>query len=123
MAPGDMIVLNDPYRGGTHLPDITLVAPVFGEASASRPTFFVANRAHHADVGGMTPGSMPLATSVIQEGIRIPPVKLVQGGELDTDLWELILANVRTPTERRGDMEAQLAANRIGERQITGDGS
>lgn len=118
MESGDMIVLNDPYRGGTHLPDITLVAPVFGEASASRPTFFVANRAHHADVGGMTPGSMPLATSVIQEGIRIPPVKLVQSGELDTDLWELILANVRTPTERRGDMEAQLAANRIGERRL-----
>ena len=91
---------------------------VFGETSASRPNFFVANRAHHADVGGMTPGSMPLATSVIQEGIRIPPVKLVQAGEIDTDLWELILANVRTPTERRGDMEAQLAANRIGERRL-----
>ena len=118
MEPGDMIVLNDPYRGGTHLPDITLVAPVYGETSASKPTFFVANRAHHADVGGMTPGSMPLATSVIQEGIRIPPVKLIRGGEIDTDLWELILANVRTPDERRGDMEAQLAANRIGERRL-----
>ncbi len=118
MEPGDMIVLNDPYRGGTHLPDITLVAPVFGEESTSSPIFYVANRAHHADVGGMTPGSMPLATSVIQEGIRIPPVKLVRGGELDSDLWELILANVRTPTERRGDMEAQLAANRIGERRL-----
>ncbi len=119
MTPGDMIALNDPYRGGTHLPDITLVAPVFGDASASSPTFFVANRAHHADVGGMTPGSMPLATSVIQEGIRIPPVKLIRGGELDTDLWELILANVRTPEERSGDIEAQLAANRIGERRLT----
>ena len=118
MKQGDVIVLNDPYRGGTHLPDITLVAPVFGEASASNPNFFVANRAHHADVGGMTPGSMPLATSVIQEGIRIPPVKLIRGGQLDTDLWELILANVRTPTERRGDLEAQLAANRIGERRL-----
>ena len=118
MEPGDMIVLNDPYRGGTHLPDITLVAPVYEDESASKPTFFVANRAHHADVGGMTPGSMPLATSVIQEGIRIPPVKLIRGGEIDTDLWELILANVRTPDERRGDMEAQLAANRIGERRL-----
>lgn len=118
MAPGDMIVLNDPYCGGTHLPDITLVAPVFGDESVSEPTFYVANRAHHADVGGMTPGSMPLATSVIQEGIRIPPVKLVRSGELDTDLWDLILANVRTPIERRGDMEAQLAANRIGERRL-----
>ena len=128
LAPGDMIALNDPYCGGTHLPDITLVAPIFvGEngrdrdrnrALPSKPTFFVANRAHHADVGGMTPGSMPLATSVIQEGIRIPPIKLIRGGQLDTDLWELILANVRTPTERRGDLEAQLAANRIGERRL-----
>ena len=118
MAPGDMVVLNDPYHGGTHLPDITLVAPVFGDASVSSATFYVANRAHHADVGGMTPGSMPLATSVIQEGIRIPPVKLVRGGKLDTDLWDLILANVRTPIERCGDMEAQLAANRIGERRL-----
>ena len=122
MAPGDMIALNDPYSGGTHLPDITLVAPVFsnenGNESESKPIFFVANRAHHADVGGMSPGSMPIATSVIQEGIRIPPVKLIRGGELDTDLWELILANVRTPEERRGDMEAQLAANRVGERRL-----
>ena len=129
MVPGDMIALNDPYRGGTHLPDITLVAPVFGSFSRSesdekekqgknRPVFFVANRAHHADVGGMSPGSMPIATSVIQEGIRIPPVKLVRGGALDTDLWELILANVRTPEERRGDIEAQLAANRVGERRL-----
>ena len=122
MAPGDMIALNDPYRGGTHLPDITLVAPVFSDEKISnekkRPIFFVANRAHHADVGGMAPGSMPIATSVIQEGIRIPPVKLIRVGELDTDLWELILANVRTPEERRGDMEAQLAANRVGERRL-----
>ena len=122
MAPGDMVVLNDPYCGGTHLPDITLVAPVFSDEKSddgeTRPVFFVANRAHHADVGGMTPGSMPIATSVIQEGIRIPPVKLIRGGQLDTDLWDLILANVRTPEERRGDMEAQLAANRVGERRL-----
>ena len=118
MMPGDMIALNDPYRGGTHLPDITLVAPIFSDEDGSKPVFFVANRAHHADVGGMTPGSMPIATSVIQEGIRIPPVKLIRGGALDTDLWEFILANVRTPEERRGDMEAQLAANRVGERRL-----
>ena len=117
MEPGDMIALNDPYRGGTHLPDITLVTPIFVEEDA-KPTFFVANRAHHADVGGMTPGSMPLATSVIQEGIRIPPIKLIRRGQLERDLWELILANVRTPIERRGDLEAQLAANRIGERRL-----
>ena len=122
MAPGDMIALNDPYRGGTHLPDITLVAPVLSnhreKDTKNQPIFFVANRAHHADVGGMSPGSMPIATSVIQEGIRIPPVKLIRGGELNTDLWELILANVRTPEERRGDIEAQLAANRVGERRL-----
>lgn len=118
MEPGDMIALNDPYSGGTHLPDITLVAPVYCDKTVNRPTFYVANRAHHADVGGMTPGSMPLATSVIQEGIRIPPVKLIRKGDIDYDLWELILANVRTPIERRGDIEAQLAANRIGERRL-----
>ena len=122
MVPGDMIALNDPYSGGTHLPDITLVAPVFSNegtgGAEKRPVFFVANRAHHADVGGMSPGSMPIATSVIQEGIRIPPIKLIRGGELDTDLWEFILANVRTPEERRGDMEAQIAANRVGERRL-----
>ncbi len=122
MVPGDMIALNDPYRGGTHLPDITLVAPVFSseqaESARRHPVFYVANRAHHADVGGMRPGSMPIATSVIQEGIRIPPVKLIRGGELNRDLWELILANVRIPEERRGDIEAQLAANRVGERRL-----
>ncbi|MFB3041032.1 MAG: hydantoinase B/oxoprolinase family protein [Candidatus Poribacteria bacterium] len=116
MSPGDMVILNDPFRGGTHLPDITLVAPVFVESTS--PAFFIANRAHHSDVGGMTPGSMPLSRSVIQEGIRIPPVKLIQGGELNTDLWDLILANVRTPVERRGDIEAQIAANQIGERGL-----
>ena len=118
MVQGDVVVLNDPFRGGTHLPDITLVAPVFGVSSDDRPNFYVANRAHHADVGGMTPGSMPLATSVIQEGIRIPPVKLIRNGEIDDNLLDLILANVRTPLERRGDLEAQLAANRIGERRL-----
>ena len=118
MDQGDVVVLNDPFRGGTHLPDITLVTPVFNDTSDSEPDFYVANRAHHADVGGMTPGSMPLATSVIQEGIRIPPVKLLQGGKIDQDVLSLILANVRTPIERQGDIEAQLAANRIGERRL-----
>lgn len=117
MERGDVVILNDPYQGGTHLPDITLVSPVFGD-NDDEPYFYVANRAHHADVGGMTPGSMPLATSVIQEGIRIPPIKLFQQGKLDTDIWDLILANVRTPAERGGDLEAQIAANRIGERRL-----
>ncbi len=118
MAQGDVVVLNDPFRGGTHLPDITLVTPVFSDNSTGEPDFYVANRAHHADVGGMTPGSMPLATSVIQEGIRIPPVKLLQADEINDDVLQLILANVRTPIERQGDIEAQLAANRIGERRL-----
>jgi N-methylhydantoinase B/oxoprolinase/acetone carboxylase alpha subunit len=117
MQRGDIVVLNDPYRGGTHLPDITLVAPVF-YGSSSKPLFYVANRAHHADVGGMTPGSMPLSTSIFQEGIRIPPVKLVRAGELDREVMDLILSNVRTPEEREGDLSAQIAALRTGERRL-----
>ena len=73
-VPGDLVILNDPYLGGTHLPDITLVSPVFIPADAAEPAFFVASRAHHADVGGMSPGSMPLSTELYQEGIIIPPV-------------------------------------------------
>jgi N-methylhydantoinase B/oxoprolinase/acetone carboxylase alpha subunit len=117
MEPGDMVVLNDPFRGGTHLPDITLVQPVYGEGG-DKPVFYVANRAHHADVGGMTPGSMPLAESVFQEGIRIPPVKLVRRGEVVRDVMDLILLNVRTPVEREGDLTAQIASNRTGERRL-----
>ncbi|MCA2970014.1 MAG: hydantoinase B/oxoprolinase family protein [Acidobacteriaceae bacterium] len=106
-GPGDIVILNDPFRGGTHLPDITAVAAVFVPGE-SRPAFYVANRAHHADVGGMSPGSMPLAREIYQEGIRIPPIKLVRGGAMDEPLLELLLANVRTPEERRGDLTAQL---------------
>ena len=143
MAPGDVVMVNDPFRGGTHLPDITLVEGVFlGEsASASdpaggtpvptstaaqelqastKPAFYVANRAHHSDVGGMTPGSMPLATSIYQEGIRIPPVRLVRGGEIQRDILDLVLANVRTPIEREGDLTAQIASNRTGARRLLG---
>ena len=96
MAPGDIVVLNDPFRGGTHLPDITLVSPVYIGRGA-RPSFYVANRAHHSDVGGMTPGSMPLAREVYQEGLIIPPVKLARRGEIVPDVLSLLLANVRTP--------------------------
>jgi N-methylhydantoinase B len=116
LAPGDMLLLNDPYRGGTHLPDITLVTPVY--LDDDRPTFFLANRAHHADVGGMSAGSMPLSTEIFQEGLRIPPVKIVRGGEIDPELLALLLANVRTPVEREGDLSAQIAANRTGERRL-----
>lgn len=116
-APGDVAILNDPYRGGTHLPDITLVTPVFLPDKA-RPFAFVASRAHHADVGGVSPGSMPIATELIQEGIVIPPLKLVEGGRVNQGLLDLLLANVRTPEERRGDLRAQLAANATGVRRL-----
>jgi len=110
-SEGDLVILNDPYRGGTHLPDITCISPLFHQG---RLIFLVANRAHHADIGGMTPGSMPLATEIYQEGIILPPVKLVRRGQLDEALLALILANVRTPEERRGDLLAQMAANEKG---------
>ena len=107
LAPGDVAILNDPFRGGTHLPDITAVSGVFVKGSR-KPAFYVANRAHHADVGGMSPGSMPLAREIYQEGIRIPPVLLARGGRCDRELLDLILANVRTPVEREGDLLAQM---------------
>ena len=112
MAPGDVVMLNDPFRGGTHLPDITLVAPVF-LGRERRPTFFVANRAHHSDVGGMSPGSMPVAREIYQEGLILPPVRLVERGKMVRDILAMVLANVRTPDEREGDLTAQLAANRV----------
>jgi N-methylhydantoinase B/oxoprolinase/acetone carboxylase alpha subunit len=117
LEPGDSVVLNDPFRGGTHLPDITLVSPVFVKGRG-RPAYFVANRAHHSDVGGIAPGSMALATEIFQEGIIIPPVRLVRRGRIDRDVLSFVLANVRTPEEREGDLTAQLAANRIGERRL-----
>jgi N-methylhydantoinase B len=113
MEPGDVVILNDPFAGGTHLPDLTMVAPVFAR-NEKRPIAFVANRAHHADVGGMTPGSMPLSTDIFQEGIRIPPVKLVRRGKIEQDIWQLLLNNVRTPQEREGDLKAQWGSLRVG---------
>jgi N-methylhydantoinase B/oxoprolinase/acetone carboxylase alpha subunit len=117
MEPGDTVILNDPFRGGTHLPDITMVTPVY-IPGRRRAAFFVANRAHHSDVGGMAPGSMPLATELFQEGIIIPPVKLVRSGRIDQDLLNFSLANVRTPEVRDGDLTAPLAANRIGQKRL-----
>jgi N-methylhydantoinase B len=117
LAPGDIALLNDPFRGGTHLPDITMVAPVFLSRSA-KPAFYVANRAHHADVGGMFPGSMGLCREIAQEGIRIPPVKLMQRGAIDRQVLDILLANVRTPREREGDLTAQLGACRIGVERV-----
>ncbi|MCU1285143.1 MAG: 5-oxoprolinase (ATP-hydrolyzing) [Acidobacteriales bacterium] len=117
LGPGDVAMLNDPFRGGTHLPDITLVAPVFVEPkkkAKSAPDFYVASRAHHADVGGTYPGSMGLCTEIYQEGFRIPPVKLMAGGEMQRDVLALLLSNVRTPKEREGDLGAQIAACHTG---------
>lgn len=106
--PGDVFLLNDPYAGGSHLPDLTLVEAI---GVAGRVVGYAAVRAHHADVGGMSPGSMPQgATELVQEGIVLPPVRLVKQGVLDEELLGLVLANVRTPDERRGDLRAQLAA-------------
>jgi N-methylhydantoinase B len=130
LQPGDVIVLNDPFRGGTHLPDITMVSPVFlppaisssisEEIGGSRKGLmgFVASRAHHADVGGMTPGSMPVAREIYQEGLILPPVKLVRAGQMDEGILALILANVRTPQERSGDLWAQIAANQRGTERL-----
>jgi N-methylhydantoinase B len=115
--PGDVAIVNDPFAGGSHLPDITLAAPVFLDGD-STPQFFVANRAHHADVGGMTPGSLPLSREIYQEGLIVPPLKIVDGGRWNEPLLQLILRNVRTPQERRGDFEAQRAALAVGERRL-----
>jgi N-methylhydantoinase B len=116
-AAGDIAVLNDPYAGGTHLPDITMVLPVF-VAGRDRPAFFVCNRAHHADVGGAYAGSMGLAREIFAEGIRIPPVRIVRGGKIDREMLALILLNVRTPREREGDLDSQIGACRVGERRV-----
>jgi N-methylhydantoinase B len=129
IGPGDVVALNDPFAGGTHLPDVTLIASVssgqWAVSSGQRkqlhtahrtlPTlFYVANRAHHADIGGATPGSMGLATDVYGEGVRIPPIHLVRAGEICDDVMKLILANVRSNKERRADFEAQIGSLRTG---------
>jgi N-methylhydantoinase B len=114
--PGDVFAINDPYSGGTHLPDITLVSPI---AREGRIIGYAVTRAHHSDVGGMRPGSMPSdSREVYQEGLIIPPVRLVRGGEYVDDVLDLVLANVRTPAIRRGDLRAQIAGNRIAEERI-----
>ena len=152
LGPGDIAMLNDPYAGGTHLPDVTLVMPVFGSGSLSRhvlastmlkvdepqqpcssarrpsgaerkgwtqsPFYYVANRAHHSDIGGAVPASMGLSEEIYQEGLRIPPVFIARHGKLQRDILAMLLANVRTPREREGDLTAQIAACRLGERRL-----
>lgn len=122
---GDMFILNDPFLGGTHLPDITLVSPVFinlGSKVTVDSSYeligYVASRAHHADIGGMSPGSMPVAKEIYQEGLIIPPLKLLSKGEINQSVWDILLANVRTPEERAGDLWAQIAANNLGSRRM-----
>ncbi|HXM62621.1 MAG TPA: hydantoinase B/oxoprolinase family protein [Terriglobales bacterium] len=125
LGPGDVAMLNDPFRGGTHLPDITLVAPVHvrpgnprSKAKNMRPDFYVASRAHHADVGGANPGSMGLCREIYQEGLRIPPVKIIREGKMQSDVLALLLSNVRTPQEREGDLRAQIAACHTGAQRL-----
>ena len=117
IKPGDMFLANDPYNGGgSHLPDLNLVAPVFHEG---RIVAYVANIAHHADVGGMVPGSeAAVCDSIFQEGLRLPPVRFVSEGEVSRDIFGIVLLNSRTPEEREGDLNAQLAANYVGIRAI-----
>jgi len=139
LGPGDVAMLNDPFRGGTHLPDITLVAPVYmrhrkrgqgahataGEDTGAThnrhgksPDFYVASRAHHADVGGTYPGSMGLCREIYQEGLRIPPVRIMHAGKVERDVLALLLNNVRTPNEREGDLGAQIAACHTGAERL-----
>jgi len=113
--PGDLAILNDPYLGGTHLPDVSIIAPVF---SGRTLIGFAASRAHHSDIGGMSPGSMPLSRELLQEGVVIPPLMLRRRGRMNEELYALILRNVRTPGERRGDFEAQIAACEVGARRM-----
>ena len=126
LRPGDIAMLNDPFAGGTHLPDITLVMPVFAAGTPAlergrdirKPAFYVANRAHHADIGGAQPASMGLSEEIYQEGLRIPPVALARAGKIQPDVMRMLLANVRTPREREGDLTAQVAACLLGERRL-----
>jgi N-methylhydantoinase B len=118
LGPGDTVIMNDPFCGGTHLPDVSLISAAC--APDGERLGYVMSRAHHADIGGMSPGSMPLSTEIFQEGVIIPPVLLVEQGRLNEPLMQLVLRNVRTPEERRGDFEAQLAAQRVGQMGMAG---
>ena len=114
--PGDVFVLNDPFAGGTHLPDVTLVSPIAPDEAV---VGYAVSRAHHADVGGMAPGSMPAgARDIQQEGLRVPPTRLVAGGERVDAVRDLLEANVRSPAQRRADLRAQLGANERGAERV-----
>ena len=120
LRPGDIVILNDPYMGGSHLPDITLVAPAYIDGDdGKRLIGYVSNRGHHSDVGGMAPGSMPLSTELYQEGLIIPPLKLSRGGRINQEVIALICRNSRTPEDRQGDLAAQIASIRVGDKRLT----
>jgi N-methylhydantoinase B len=137
LEAGDVVMLNDPFRGGTHLPDITMVMPVYFRKTTRKttrkikrrgrtrlhpatsvPDFYVASRAHHADVGGTYPGSMGPCREIYQEGLRIPPIKIMRAGKIVPDVLALLLSNVRTPEEREGDLGAQIAACQTGAHRL-----
>jgi len=116
LVEGDDVILNDPYRGGTHLPDITMVSPIFYRKQL---VGFAANRAHHSDVGGVAPGSMSaLSRDINQEGVRIPPVKAWTRGQPNREVLDFVMSNVRTPEERLGDLRAKRAANLVGTKRL-----
>ena len=117
LSEGDVVVSNDPFHGGTHLPDLTLLAPVVSDGLLLG---YVAARAHHSDIGGMSAGSMPLSREIFHEGLRIPPVHLRRAGGNVEEVWKLILANVRTPFEREADLQAQLGALHTGAERVRG---
>jgi len=117
MRTGDLYCMNDPYLGGTHLPDIAVIMPVFARG---RPLAFAASMTHHQDVGGMTPGSVPTdATEVFQEGIRLPPLKLRDGETFNETLLQILRRNVRIPETFEGDLMAQVAACSVGARRLS----
>ncbi len=114
-SPGDMVILNDPYLGGTHLPDVTVIAPLFvADGVDSTLVGFVANRAHHADIGADTPGSMPISRRLTDEGMIIPPTFLLRGGKLDERQLAAITDATRHPEQSHGDFAAQISANYTG---------
>lgn len=115
LSPGDVFILNDPFRGGTHLPDVTCVAPVFVDGN---PEFLLASRAHHADIGGSTPGSLPLSTTIHEEGIIIPPTRIREEGILKETLLQEIIHSTRDHEEREGDLRAQIASLDTGEKRM-----
>ena len=115
LSPGDVFILNDPFRGGTHLPDVTCVAPVFVDGN---PEFLLASRAHHADIGGSTPGSMPLSTTIHEEGIIISPTRIREEGVLRETLLQEIIRSTRDHEEREGDLRAQIASLDTGEKRM-----